>query len=473
MVLSKIVQAGLVANPKIPGHLFHCGYTANVYRVVEAVVQLYTAGEFQELAGLHNQLVRYTTRERGNKVPYFIPSLIVRLMTRIPLNTVWLQTHQEGSNNIDVETNSSLFAALQTTSHIFGRTFKSESITPFIMQRPIACSDEMKAKEAFQPFNEKLTARAGSMRALQYTAGGPEMVPFARPPDTSSLRLALTFHGSLPQLTPKLDKVTPYDNQSDVVVIGQNYQQMGREVARAMTPKALPTSKLNPIPLPLMDSNMRAVAKMIAAFSHLEYTVEPITKDERQDSLTEVAINKTARHMFFNHVPRSADGKLPHWEENSNVICSKASCGKDVYVKQFTMFVNGVVYATLDISLGSRCPKKGCLVCVECAKRACELERPTCPVCKTAVPLHERRYAFKMAEEMAQSMLSFVGEGDAAADGAALVGGIAAAGSKRDRAPAAEKEMEMEEDDLEGDMDLSITCNKKPPMTLCSHTPIS
>jgi len=323
------------------------------------------------------------------------------------------------------------------------------------MQCPIASSDEMKAKEAFQPFTEKLTARAGSMRALQYTAGGPEMVPCARPPDTSSLRLALTFHGSLPQLTPKLDKVTPCDNQSDVVVIGQNYQQTGREVARAMTPKALPTSQLDPIPLPFMDSNMRAVAKMIAAFSHLEYTVEPITKDEKQDSLTEVTINKTDRHMFFNHVPRSADGKLPHWEEFSKVVCSKASCRKDVYVEQFTLLVNGVVYATLDISLGSCCPKKGCLMCVECATSACKLERPTCPVCNNAVPLQERRYTLKMAEEMAQSMLSFVEEGDAAADGAAPMGGNlnAAAGSKRDRAPAAEKEMEMEKDDLEGDMD--------------------
>jgi len=172
-----------------------------------------------------------------------------------------------------------------------------------------------------------------------------------------------------------------------------------------------------------------------------------------------VTINKTARHMFLNHVPRSADGKLPHWEEIrvSKVVCSKASCKKDVYVEQFTLLANGVVYATLDISLGSRYPKKGCLVCVECAKSACELERPTCPVCNTAVPLHDMRYAVKMAEEIAQSMISIGGEDDAAADGAAPVGkgvvGNAAAGSTRDRAPAAEQEMEMEEDGLEGDMD--------------------
>jgi len=181
---------------------------------------------------------------------------------------------------------------------------------------------------------------------------------------------------------------------------------MGLEVARAMTPKALLTSRLDPILLRFMDSNMKAVAKMIGGFPHLEYTVEIITKDEKQDSLTVVTINKTARHMSFKHVPRPADGKLPHWEEISKVVCSKASCKKDVYVEQFTLLVNGVVYATLDISRGSRCPKKGCLVCVECAKSACKSERPTCPVCNAAVPLHERRYAVKMAEEMAQSMIS-------------------------------------------------------------------
>jgi len=61
--------------------------------------------------------------------------------------------------------------------------------------------------------------------------------------------------------------------------------------------------------------------------------------DEKQDSLTAVTTNKTARHMFFNHVPRSADGKLPHWEEISKVVYSKASCKKDVCVEQFTLLV--------------------------------------------------------------------------------------------------------------------------------------
>jgi len=422
-----------------------------VYRVVEAVVQLYTAGKFAELADLHNQLVKYTIRKRGNKVPFFIPSFLVRVMKRIPLNTVWLQTHWEGSNYIDVETNSTLVVALQTTSHIFGCPFNADSITPLIMQRPVAFSDDMKAKEEYKPFIEKWTARAGSMRALPFTAGGTEKVPCPRPADSSPLRLGFTFYGSLPQLTTKLDLVTPYDPQSDVVVIGQQYQRMGNEVAGAMTPKALQTSQLDPIPMPFMESNMTAVAKMVGGFAYLGYTVELITRDAKQVSLTGRTINKTARLMFFNHVPPSMDGKFPQWDEISKVVCAKASCGKEVYVDKFMLLVNGVAFATLDISFGSRCPKKGCFVCVECAKSACTSESLTCPVCNVVVPLQERRHTAKIAEEIVQSMISLMGEDNGAAPVGKGVGGSAGSGNKRDRAP--EKEIEMEEDDLDGDME--------------------
>ena len=62
-----------------------------------------------------------------------------------------------------------------------------------------------------------------------------------------------------------------------------------------------------------------------------------------------------------------------------------------------------------------------------------------------------------IAEEIVQSMISLMGEGNAGADGAAPVGkgvgGSAGSVNKRDRAPAAEKEIEMEEEDLDGDMD--------------------
>jgi len=95
--------------------------------------------------------------------------------------------------------------------------------------------------------------------------------------------------------------------------------------------------------------------------------VELITRDEEQDSpLTGRTINTTSRHMFFNHVPPSADEKLPHWEEISKVVCAMEISCKEVYVEQFTLLVNVVVFTTLNISLGSRCQKKGCFVCVEC-----------------------------------------------------------------------------------------------------------
>jgi len=70
---------------------------------------------------------------------------------------VWLQTHWEGSNYIDVETNSYLAVALQTTSHVFVRPFNADSITPLIMQRLIAFSDDMKAKEEFKQFIKRWT----------------------------------------------------------------------------------------------------------------------------------------------------------------------------------------------------------------------------------------------------------------------------------------------------------------------------
>jgi len=68
-----MVQTGLVANSKIPGHLFHCGYTANVYRVVEAVVQLYTAGKFAELADLTTNSSNTPFVRRGARCHFSSP----------------------------------------------------------------------------------------------------------------------------------------------------------------------------------------------------------------------------------------------------------------------------------------------------------------------------------------------------------------------------------------------------------------
>ena len=72
---------------------------------------------------------------------------------------------------------------------------------------------------------------------------------------------------------------------------------------------------------------------------------------------------------------------------------AQAAASRDVSVQQFTLLVNCVVFATLDNSLGSRCPKKGCHVCVECAKSVCVSESLKCPVCDMVVP--EWKYAVK------------------------------------------------------------------------------
>jgi len=58
--------AGVVSIPVIPGNLYHCGYTATMYRVAEAVVDWYTEEKFVELAELRNQLTVYVTRDVGD-----------------------------------------------------------------------------------------------------------------------------------------------------------------------------------------------------------------------------------------------------------------------------------------------------------------------------------------------------------------------------------------------------------------------
>jgi len=201
---------GIVSDPFIPGNLYHCGYMAIVYRVAEAVVDCYTAEKFAELADLHNQLTVYASRDVIDKIPFAVPSFIIRLLLRIPLNTVWLYSHPEGSNCPDVENNLHMSAALQVTAHIFGVLFKPASITTYVMQRPIQFTDEMKSKDAFKPFAEKWAAKKNSMRALEFIMRQPDMLPTIRPPDESPTRIAFTIHGiSLPHIMPPLDQIVP------------------------------------------------------------------------------------------------------------------------------------------------------------------------------------------------------------------------------------------------------------------------
>jgi len=248
---------GMISDPSIPGNMYHCGYTAIAYRVAEAVVDCYATEKFAELADLHNQLTVYATRDVSDKNPYVIPSFIIRLLRRIPLNTVWLNSHQEGSNCPDVENNVYMSTALQVTAHIFGVPFKPASITTYVMQRPIQFTDEMKYKDALKPFAEKWTAKKNSMRALEFTMRQPAMLPTVRPPDDSPTRIAFTVHGiSLPHITPPFDQIVPYDSQCDPVLVAPSWKEMGLAVARIMKPNIVSPSVLLPYMMPLVETNL-------------------------------------------------------------------------------------------------------------------------------------------------------------------------------------------------------------------------
>ena len=248
---------GMISDPSIPGNMYHCGYTAIAYRVAEAVVVCYAAEKFAELAILHNQLTVYATRDENDKNSYVMPSFIIQLLRRIPLNTLWLNSHQEGSNCPDVENNVYMSTALQVTAHIFGVPFKPASITTYVMQRPIQFTDEMKHKDTFKPFAEKWTAKKNSMRALEFTMRQPDMLPTVRPPDDSPTRIAFTVHGiSLPHITPPLDQIVPYDSQCDPALVVPSWKEMGLAVVCIMKPHLPSSSVLLPYMIPLVETNL-------------------------------------------------------------------------------------------------------------------------------------------------------------------------------------------------------------------------
>ena len=138
----EFVQVGVTANPWVPGYLFYCGLKVIAYHMAGVVVDMYATGKIAELAELHDQLEVYVTREKGNKVLYSMPNLLVEMLTRIPLHVVWLNSHPEGSNCIDVENHVYISTADQTTSFIFNVPSNPESV----MQHPILFLDEMKSK---------------------------------------------------------------------------------------------------------------------------------------------------------------------------------------------------------------------------------------------------------------------------------------------------------------------------------------
>ena len=77
----------------------------------------------------------------------------------------------------DVENNLYMSAVIQVTVHIFGVPFKTASITTYVMQHPIAFTQEMEDKDEFKAFALKWNASKNSMRALEFTERQKDMLP--------------------------------------------------------------------------------------------------------------------------------------------------------------------------------------------------------------------------------------------------------------------------------------------------------
>jgi len=123
-----------------------------------------------------------------------MPSLLIGLLRWIPLSTVWLKTHPEGSNCPDVENYLYMSAVIQVTAHIFSVSFKPASITTYVMQRPIAYTKKMKDKDEFKPFVHKWNTNKNEVLRVQVAT--ENMVPTLQPPDDSPTRITFTVHGN-------------------------------------------------------------------------------------------------------------------------------------------------------------------------------------------------------------------------------------------------------------------------------------
>ena len=138
------------------------------------------------------------------------------------------------------------------------------------------------------------------------------------------------------------------------------------------------------------------------------------------------------------------DGKLPHWAVVEVLVCAMQGCSTNVHVKGFTVIVNGSIFGTMDTSLAYRCPHKNCLVCIGCAEMSLAKGGDSCPACKGAMPLVDRKFAVDRAAALTKSMSNLLGP-DANT-----------VGSKRARdqvgAEDVMEEVELEEDDVDEDL---------------------
>ena len=150
-----------------------------VTRVGNFIVGLYRDQKGDVLWILHQELEAIFTFVGANPNKPWLPVLefpaaLLPLLTRIPLNVVWLTKKPDGSLHLDHETMCLLFSAYQFTSHIFQRPAPgADVVTPMRMKRPIEFSDKM--KEVFPLF--KVQDNNKRYRAISYmTRGQGQMV---------------------------------------------------------------------------------------------------------------------------------------------------------------------------------------------------------------------------------------------------------------------------------------------------------
>ena len=235
----------------------------------------------------------------------------------------------------------------------------------------------------------------------------PVMLPTVRPPDDSPTRIAFTVHGiSLPHITPPLDQIVPYDSQCDPALVAPSWKEMGLAVARIMKPHLPSSSVLLPFMMPLVETNLPLFQACVKGHQGTQYSVEPITREEKTSGLTEPTIDRTLFQMMFGDIPMPLDGKLPHWAVVESIVCVMPGCSNNVHVQGFTVIVNGSI-GTLDTSLAYQCPHKNCLVCIECAELSVATGGDNCPACQGVMSLVDRKCAVETATTLKKINVEF------------------------------------------------------------------
>jgi len=196
--------------------------------------------------------------------------------------------------------------------------------------------------------------------------------------------------------------------------------------------------------MPLVETNLLLFQACVKGHQGIQYSVEPITREEKTSGLTESTIDRRLFQMMFGDIPMPLDGKLPHWTVVEVIVCAMQGCNSNVHVKGLTVIVNGSIFGTLDTSLAYQCPHKNCLVCIGCVELSLATGGDSCPACQCAMSLVDRKCAVDRATALTKSMSSLLGPA------------VNAVGHKRTRDPVGVEDVmeqvELEEDDMDEDL---------------------